>query len=389
MFVCDDCVDDDGLKAFVQQNAEVERCDYCGREADQPIACATDDFMQALQDGFDVDWDDALNFMPFDGGDWALPEAHKDIWDLLDWYQLDLPDELRRQVHERFDHVSFAPRYYFGVAPDERLRYGWNAFVEHVSHRSRYLFLTVGDDVDEGEIPVSDMLHELGAAVQEADLVRPLPPGTQLYRARSHTRHEHPSTARELGAPPPERATISSRMSPHGISMFYAARDRETALRETSSGGRGLVWRLTLAMFEAGPNFQLLDLVDLPPIPSVFDAERRHLIAPLRFLHVFVEEVRKPIVRNEQEHLEYVATQIVAEYFRHLYERQTGQRVDGIAYRSAAVDGGSNVVLFIGNDDCVDAFPPVRGDTRTVRLVSFEPLRLELRAVDRHRPGGG
>jgi hypothetical protein len=72
--------------------------------------------------------------------------------------------------------------------------------------------------------------------------------------------------------------------------------------------------------------------------------------------------------------------QIVAEYFRHLYEQQTGQRVDGIAYRSAVVRDGSNVVLFIQNDDCVDAFEPASNE-RKVRLVSYEHLRLELRAV--------
>jgi hypothetical protein len=73
--------------------------------------------------------------------------------------------------------------------------------------------------------------------------------------------------------------------------------------------------------------------------------------------------------------------QIVAEYFRHLYEQQTGQRVDSIAYRSAVVRDGSNVVLFIQNDDCVDAFAPAPSNERKVRLVSYEHLRLELRAV--------
>jgi hypothetical protein len=383
MFVCADCVDDDALKSFVRENAVADRCDYCGRRANEPIACPTDDFMQALQEGFDVDWDDALEFMPFDGGDWALPDANRDIWDILDEYQLDLQEDLRRDVVDRFADISFAPRYFFGVAPDERLRYGWNAFVEHVSHRARYLFLTVGGDAEPGEIPVSEMLRELGAAVHEADLVRPLPEGEVLYRARGHRKDAYPSTAAELGAPPAEQARISSRMSPNGIPMFYAARERETALRETSGGGRSMVWYLTMATFEAGPDFQVLDLVDLPPVPSVFDAEQRHLISPLRFLHVFVDEVSKRIARDEYEHLEYVPTQIVAEYFRHLYEQQTGQRVDGIAYRSAVVDKGSNVVLFIGNSDCVDAFPPAPDNARKVRLASFERLKLELRAADR------
>ena len=81
--------------------------------------------------------------------------------------------------------------------------------------RSRYLFLTVGDDADPGEIPVSEMLRELGSAVQEAEFVRTLPEGTLLYGARSHGRNDYPTTASELGAPPAQYSTISSRMSPN------------------------------------------------------------------------------------------------------------------------------------------------------------------------------
>jgi hypothetical protein len=389
MFVCDDCVDEAALKAFIRDNAEAESCDFCGREAETPIACPVDDFFAALRAGFEVDWDNALEFMPFDGDDWAIPGAQSDIWDILDWFQLGLQDELRDAVISHFDDMTFAPRYFFGASPAERLSYGWNAFVEHVSHRSRYLFLTTGanqDDLDPYAIQVADMLHELGAAIYESDLIRPLDAGTVLYRARAHGRDDTPETATELGAPPAQYARVSSRMSPHGISMFYAARERETALRETSSGGRGIAWHLTLGTFETGSDFNVLDLAELPDIPSVFDSNRGHLIEPLRFLHVFVDEVRKPIRRDEQEHLEYVPTQIVAEYLRHLYEHQTGERVDGIAYKSVIAADGSNVVLFIENDDCVDDF--AGGDARKVKLTGFEHLRTELRAVERPAPGG-
>jgi HEPN/RES N-terminal domain 1/RES domain len=383
MYLCDDCVGEPALKAFVQDNAHAERCDYCGRVESDAIACSLDDFTSAIHDGLEVDWEDALEFMPADGDDWAFPDAVRHISDVLDDYDLELHEELRDDVIRHFEDTAFAPRYFFGYAPDERLRYGWEGFVEHVSHRSRYLFLTAGGEGEAGpgEIPVSEMLRELGSAVHEAELVKPLPEGSVLYRARAHGRHDQPSSASELGAPPARFATVSSRMSPHGIPMFYAARDRDTALRETSMGGRGLIWHLTLGLFEAGPGFQILDLVDLPVIPSVFDAARRHLIGPLRFLHVFADEVRKPIRRDQLEHLEYVPTQIVAEYFRHRYEQQTGQRVDGIAYRSAVVREGSNVVLFIQNEDSVDDFTREHEDDRKVRLASFERLKLELRAA--------
>lgn len=72
-------------------------------------------------------------------------------------------------------------------------------------------------------------------------------------------------------------------------------------------------------------------------------------------------------------------TQIVAEYLRHLYEHQTGEKVDGIGYRSVIVRGGSNVVLFIENGDCMDDF--AAGSTRKVKLTGFKHLHTVLRAV--------
>lgn len=309
MFVCDRCVDEEALKALIRDNAEATRCDFCEREEETAIACDVDDFFQWLKEGFDVDWDDALNFMPVDGGDWAIPGAQLDIWELLDWFQIDFQDDLRDAVIRQFDNETFAPRYFFGASQAERLKYGWNRFVDFVTHHSRYLFLTTP--------------------------------------------------------------------------MFYAARERETALRETASGGHGLASYLTLATFETGSGFNVLDLAELPDIPSVFDPDRRHLIEPLRFLHLFVDEVRKPIRRDEQEHLEYVPTQIVAEYLRHLYEQQTGERVDGIAYKSVIAANGSNVVLFIKNDACADNFGG--DDVRKVKLTGFEHLPTELRAVARPR----
>jgi hypothetical protein len=372
VYVCDQCVSDPALQEFIRANASATSCDYCGREAEAPIACLFDEFAEALRDGFEVDWGNALEYMPFDGGDWAIPGAQIDTWDLLEHYPLELEEELHRDVVEYFDDVTWAPRYFFGVAPDERLQFSWASFVDYVSHHARYLFLSTGEAHDEYDetIPVSDVLRALGDAVREAEIVRPLPEGTVLYRARAHARDDRPENASELGAPPAQYARTSSRMSPNGIAMFYGALDEETALKE--SGGRGIAWHLTLATFEVGPGFQVLDLGDPPPAPSVFDAEHRHLIAPLRFLHVFVEEVRKRIRRDEAEHLEYVPTQIVAEYFRHMYERQTGERVNGIAYRSAIAPNGANVVLFIGNDDCVDEFGT--DATRKVRLTSFKHL---------------
>lgn len=102
----------------------------------------------------------------------------------------------------------------------------------------------------------------------------------------------------------------------------------------------------------------VIDLTELPAVPSLYEPDRRGDRPWIAFLHRFAEEVRKPIDRDEREHLEYVPTQIVTEYFRHVYGVEHEQPVDGIIYRSAVRGGGRCIVLFVDNDDCGDVKDP-------------------------------
>ncbi len=78
--------------------------------------------------------------------------------------------------------------------------------------------------------------------------------------------------------------------------------------------------------------------------------EDDHLLAhpePLRFLHSFTSDVARPIPPDGREHSEYAPTQVVAEYFRHVYKTSDGSPVDGILYPSSKT-GGRSCVLFVG-----------------------------------------
>jgi hypothetical protein len=59
--------------------------------------------------------------------------------------------------------------------------------------------------------------------------------------------------------------------------------------------------------------------------------------------------------RYGREHIEYVPTQIVREYIRHI-SRTTGRRRGmGVVYQSSRNCGGKRCVLFIRNKQCCDA----------------------------------
>jgi hypothetical protein len=361
-YVCTECVDDTALREHIAAHAEATSCSYCGRTSNEPIACELDIFMGAVAEAIALNWDDAQNFMPYEGDGWALPDANRDIYDLLGDgdLEIDVPPELFDDIAQAFADTTFAPRYFFGLGPDERLHYGWDSFVHQVSHQTRYLFMTVpapgSKYASPGELQPNQMLAELGTLVSTGQLVRDLPASTRLHRARFHSRasQERPATGKALGTPPIGSARSSNRMSPHGIPMFYGAFDSETAVDETIAPGWAAGDDLTVAEFVSQRSLRVVDLTDLPAVPSLYDPNSRADRPWTAFLQRFAEEVSKPINRDEREHLEYVPTQIVTEYFRHVYGVEHDP-VSGIVYRSAVHEGGRCIVLFLENEDCGDA----------------------------------
>jgi RES domain len=162
--------------------------------------------------------------------------------------------------------------------------------------------------------------------------------------------------------------------------MFYGAFDEATAITETTAASWPPKQDLTIGVFVTQRELSIVELDELPPIPSLFDVPRRDARPSLIFLHRFARELSQPFDREEREHLEYVPTQIITEYFRHAYEAEYGTRVDGLVYRSSVHEGGRCIVLFIENDE----FATAGGDDardRKIALVltrAYSILRREL-----------
>jgi hypothetical protein len=86
----------------------------------------------------------------------------------------------------------------------------------------------------------------------------------------------------------------------------------------------------------------------------MFDEKNYHKRMPLIFMHGFVKDATKSVVKDGMEHIEYVPTQIVAEYFRHIFRNPDSLSLDGITYRSSVVPQGICFALFCRNEDCTD-----------------------------------
>ena len=74
-----------------------------------------------------------------------------------------------------------------------------------------------------------------------------------------------------------------------------------------------------------------------------------------------------------REHIEYVPTQIVTEYFRRIF-RVEGRRLDGIIYESSRVVGRNAFVLFCENSQCIDG-EPTGEESEMLKLVAVTHFR--------------
>jgi RES domain-containing protein len=146
----------------------------------------------------------------------------------------------------------------------------------------------------------AEVLDELGGLFNRNDLFYTLSAGTLLFRVRIHAPEKRPdNTMAALGPPGAEDARFSNRMSPAGVPMFYAAFDEATAIAETAVWHDGMPAERTTGTFRVLKDLIVLDLVNLPGVPSIFHGDQANLDRPaLSFLHDFVQDLTKPIEKR-------------------------------------------------------------------------------------------
>jgi len=383
--VCPECVADAALRDFVAANVDSTECSFCERSSESQIAADTDTVLTYMSDCLKREWSRAIDEYLHDAeSSTGYAGTCYGIEEVLEGEALIFANEdAERFVYEAFGETQWAPRDFAAVNPGEALRFGWADLVQTVKHDQRFFFLLNEEQRDEGPgVPIRHgraMLEQLGELIQRYGLVRELGKGALIYRCRPHKAQERPQTAEELGAPPPEKAS-QSRMSPAGIAMLYAADEASTALAETIAYRRADQTSATVATFELRTACRIADLTQLPPVPSIFDPaeETTELRHELGFLHGFRRDVSGPVDHDGREHIDYVPTQVVAEYLRVAFRDEDGESIKGVAWESSKLPGTRNVVLFADARACVDAGG--RADDFVEPLV--ELVGIELQELD-------
>ena len=373
--LCAACVTDPFLAEWIAEHAEANACSFCDAVSDQPIAAPFEDFTGAVLGGLGFDWNEptqeGIMYISREGGWQASLSTTADV--LYD-VRLSENDDLIAALVDMIDCEAWIERDFYRGTDSQRLSWGWDSFKAFTKNHTRYFFLHApGDGHDEltpAEVlaTVSDMVR---TKLADEELIKTIGGDTDLIRIRVD---DQPQTmASAIGTPKPEHAHQSNRMSPAGIPMFYGAFDLDTAHAETFDPTTHAGKSLSVGTFRPLRDLTLLDLAELPPVPSVFDIDRQPVIHSLRFLHAFAADISRPIVRGDREHIEYVPTQIVTEYFRRLFRSADGRTLDGIIYRSAKQTGAKAFVLFCENEQCIDAGDP-QSEASLLRLESVAHL---------------
>jgi HEPN/RES N-terminal domain 1/RES domain len=396
-FVCDRCFRDTDVRGFVRSAANATRCSYCRRRRSFPSATPMNDVIAFIVAGLESEYGDPNSEgVPWEGaeGGWQLP-----VWDTHDLFVDELGefpssrqtviDDLLWSIGDR----QWCERNPFRLSRGEVLNYGWEDFCEEVKHRTRFVFFTprerisaaperetseiadsnngaLGDDSSahlaaepeateiadtnsDETISPSEMLYVIGDLVSELGLITEVPTGTEYARARPHGPGKRYSTVSDL-CPPPKETARANRMNPAGVPMFYGAADAMTAVEEVRDQ-RGFV---SVGYFSLLRELSVLDLTRLPPPPGIYNQMYVDEKAGLRFLNRFVRDATKTVVRDEseREHIDYVPTQVVTEFFRHIFVpdrvSKPRQHIDGILYPSSKRPEGVNCVLFCDRFAC-------------------------------------
>ncbi|HEX5276215.1 MAG TPA: HEPN-associated N-terminal domain-containing protein [Fluviicoccus sp.] len=374
-FVCPECVSDYALQEHIKACAVSKSCSYCGKKSRRQIAAKFDDLSEAILNGLRSEYGDPYNEgVPWDEGEW--------VGDVIDSYDaifekagLDVEtEELRQDILTALGDHQWCQRDFYRLSPSKALQYGWRRFSSFIKHRARFVFLNVEDaaldSMDDDHIPVSSFLAIFGSLVQRLNLVRVIPAGTWVYRLRIHDANTSLKSASELGSPPVEACVFPNRMSPAGISMFYGAFDKETCIAETYRPD-GKHHNGTFGHFKNLRDLVLLDLTKVPFTPSIFEPCSRDTRHNIAFLRGFIGDITMPVQKDGREHIEYVPTQVVSEYVRHVLK--IGDKpLDGIVYLSSRERGSAACVLFFDNEACVDSVHGTGGEELHLYKVSHD-----------------
>ena len=347
--VCADCIDDVDIRAFIASRADELACDFCDRSsADRAVAAPLDSVVQFMMEAIDREYDRAVNALGWESREGGFQGSHWDSYDLLtDEIDIVLPNDDGRLLDILVDCLGdndWCQRNPYELREDERYIASWDEFANFIKYERRYFFLE-SQRTDGELLSPPSLLEFISETVVDYGLLTTIPTGSTIYRARQLKPGQTLGSSLDFGPPPVERATRSNRMSPAGIVMFYGSSETDTAVAEIDDRPE---LGIAVGTFRTLRDLRIVDLTRLPRPLRFFEPQPETSIENryvLSFLNSFGRSMAARVEPGDREHIDYVPTQVVTEWFR-TRPLANEPNINGILYRSAQRAGGSSLVLF-------------------------------------------
>lgn len=344
---CKSCINDRYIYDSLKKYREISECSYCQQRRK---TISVKEIVGEIEDGINTEYKQCgMEHYSPDNDNYVVSTAELE-WILYGEYSC------RNDLFE--DICSYIPKNgwcerdneYIGDKEDISAVYNkeWKTFCHMVKYETRYVFFNQWDEGEEDE-RAKNILEFISKAVKELELIKEVLPSIGFCRGRTHRTKEGAfSNDKQLAAPPIGFAK-ANRMSAEGISIFYGANNIKTVLAEIYDGTEPYA---TIGQFKCKDKLCLLDLSRVLHMksPSLFDRKNRHKRRYIGFFKEFVNMLISPV--DNIPAIEYVPTQILAEYFRHVYNY--GCMFDGIIYPSAKNPHGKCYALFFNNEQCIN-----------------------------------
>lgn len=353
--ICADCVQDGFLSGEIARSEEDdEACDYCERIAPtlsiSEVAIACDEVIEAY---FTVSSENAAvvhyGHTPTGKGLIEILDAWLTQGDQAATY--DVAEVLEyRWTYEEDGRYGEDP-WFVRQSSAWELSRGWEDMERSLREEARLVNPTVIDTLEKvfGGL-ASDRTEDGSEVIFEGGPGRKI---HTLYRARvfEHTDAlqkalENPE--RELG-PPAAAVASAGRMNSKGVSVFYGALERGTALHEVRPpiGAAVVIAAFTLIRSLRLLNLPALTTARLDPSLSLFDPATRSIAQRCDFINALEAELTKPVLPSLADG-GYLITQAIADYLAtHRELKLDGIFFKSVQYRGTADEAGAhNVILF-------------------------------------------
>lgn len=348
--VCSAHVIEFAVRSYVKKKGTKGKCDYCNKIKN---VVSLKHLMKFLMDPIVYFYDDPTFIKPFGSDAGYYLANYSNAWEILqNEFHLEINNtDLLGDMESWIDiEQKWADEKALLNDGQYARQATWAYFCYLVKHQVRYLFQDYNTNIQtktRKSLKPLVILREVEKMIRKYRMISIIPAGSQVFRCRQHLSEEIISRPFQMYAPDIEHCRYPNRMSPAGISMLYCAFDVTTSLNET------LDMKLddssfTTVSFTLKEDTPVIDLSNLPPLPSRFDAKNRRRLEDVTFLQSFVHDLCKPIARDGKEHIDYVPTQIVTEYFRYMFK----PKIDGIIYPSTKSKGNNSMVLFYNHWAC-------------------------------------